>query len=73
MEFIGLAKPETEVRDSGEDVVDDFAFHIRQTKISPAVMERQLFVVQPHQMQNCRVKVMDVYFIFGRSETAVIR
>ena len=38
--------------------------NVRQPEISTAVSVRELFVIQPHEMENRRVQVVYVYAIF---------
>jgi len=44
-----------------QDLFDDMAMHVRQTKVATSLMEREAFVVESQAMQDCRLNVMHVY------------
>ena len=46
-----------------EDFVDHTTVDVCQPKISPAVAVGELFVIQPEQVQNGRVQVVQVHFL----------
>ena len=43
----------------GDDLPSHFAVDVRQSKIAARILVRQLFVVDPHQVQNRGVQVVD--------------
>src|SRR5262249_6117572 len=45
---------------SRQDALDHVAMHVGEAEVAPAVAERQLLVVDAHQVQDRRVQVMDV-------------
>ena len=47
--------------------------HIGQAKITAGVTIRQLFMVEPHQVQNRRVKIVHVHGVGFDSISNVIR
>jgi len=58
---------------SGDDVIDDVAVDIGQAKVPPGVTVGQTFVVQPQQVQDRRVEVVNVYGIFFDVIADVVR
>jgi hypothetical protein len=56
-----------------EQPVNDAPVHVGQAEVSAAVAERELFMVEAHQVQNSGVQVVDVDFVLGGSETEFIR
>ena len=59
--------------DSGQNLLNNFASHIRQTEISAIVEIGQPGVIQSEQMKNRRVKIVDTRAIFNRFVTDFIR
>src|SRR5262245_40746981 len=55
-----------EKRASGQDVPYHLAVHVGQAEIAAAVAIRQPLVIQPHQVQDRRVQVMDVHTLLDR-------
>jgi hypothetical protein len=51
-----------------QDVLDDAAMNIGQTKIPTGIPKRQFFMVDAHQVQERRMEVMHVDFVFRRGE-----
>ena len=49
-----------------------FPVHVGQPVIAPAVAVRQLFVVEPHQVQNGRVQVVYVDTILDRGQPELV-
>src|SRR5207237_440570 len=47
--------------------------HVRQAKIPPPMPERQPLVIEPQQVQNRRVEVVDVHLILDDRPAAVVR
>ena len=47
--------------------------HIGQAKITTTVTIRQLLVIDAHQVQNRRVQIMDVNFVFRRVPAEFVR
>ena len=58
---------------SGEDVADDLAVDIGQAEVAPGVTIGQPFVIEPEQVQNCRVEVVEVNAVLGRIVAVIIR
>jgi hypothetical protein len=50
---------------SGQDFVDDMAMNIRQTSIDSVMTNGQSFVVDPHQMKNRGMDVVNLCRIFS--------
>ena len=48
---------------SGNDVVYDFSVDVRQTKVAATIAVGELFVVEPHEVQDGGVQVVYVYGI----------
>src|SRR5262245_56589585 len=46
-------------------LVDQLAVHVGEAKVAPRVAVRQLFVVEAQKIQECRVQVMHVNFVFN--------
>ena len=46
--------------------MDDFAVNIGESKIATGVPIRQAGVIKAEQVQNCGMKVVDVYLLFHR-------
>lgn len=57
---------------SRQHIFDDGAFHIGEPIVTASVPVRQLLVIESHQMQNCRVKVMHVNRLFDRAQTVFV-
>ena len=55
-----------------QNVGDDFPVDVRETEIASLCSIGQLFVVDPQQMQNCCVQVMDVDRLLGDVVTEII-
>ena len=49
------------------------AMHICQTEIAAAVAEGQLLMIQPHQMQNRGMQIVNVDFLLNRSKAEFVR
>ena len=58
--------------DLGEDPTDDAPFDIRQATLNPIVVVGQPFVIQPQEVQDRRVKVMDSDDVFDRAVTELV-
>ena len=46
--------------------------YIGQSEVSTTVAEREFLVIEPHQMQDGCVQVMDMDFVFNRSEAELV-
>ena len=57
---------------SGDDFFHNAAMNIGQPKISAAVPECKLLVIQPQKVEQSRVQVMDVDFVFHGGKSKVI-
>jgi hypothetical protein len=57
---------------SGEDLSDDGAVHIGQPEFATAIRERQALVVDPKQMEQGGVQVVDMNAILLRIKTILI-
>ncbi len=71
-------RPETPVAGSGcsgsfQDVANDRSFHISQSAFKAVVVERQTLVVQPEQMQDRGMKIVNVADILNSLVTELIR
>src|SRR5262245_19709592 len=49
-----------------------FSFHIRQSKITSLETEREFRVIEAEQVQDCRVQIVDVDFVFDHVETEIM-
>ena len=58
--------------DLSEKLIDDIPMNIREPKIPTSMSKRQLFVIKSQQVQNGRVKIMDMNFIPDRLEAKFI-
>lgn len=47
--------------------------NIGRAKITPAIMEGETLMINPHQMEHCSVKVMDVNLAIDNVPAEVIR
>src|SRR5262249_32270706 len=56
----------------GQCALDQYAAHICQSLVATLVEERQLRVIEPHQVQNSRVKIRDVIALFNRLEAKLV-
>ena len=48
---------------SGEQITDDASVNVGQSEVAAGVAVSQGFMIEPHQMQNCRVQVVHVDFV----------
>lgn len=46
--------------------------HVSQPKIATGVTEREPFVIHAHQVQDRRVKIVDMHRLVDRTETVFI-
>src|SRR5690242_5431777 len=60
-------------RSAADDLLDHPPVHVGQAEVSPRVAVRQPLVVQPHQVQDGRVQVVDVYLVLDRPEAELVR
>ena len=51
---------------SSDECFHHVAVHVRQPHVAAAEVERQPFVVDPEQMQDRGVQVVDMHFVFDR-------
>lgn len=53
-----------------EDVFDDVAVDISETKISPSIVEGELLMIETEEMKQCGVKIVDMHGFFhgGKAE-----
>jgi len=49
---------------SGKDILYNNAFHVSESSFKAVVVERQSFMIEPQQVQNCGVEVVDGADIF---------
>src|SRR5438270_12515903 len=50
------------------DAFDNFAMHVREAEISALEAVRQLQMIQPEQMQNGRIQIVNMHFVLGGIE-----
>ena len=55
------------------DVANNMALDICQPEVSTRVAIGKPLVVQPHQVQNCGVQIMNVNFVLGGIVSVIIR
>lgn len=67
------AKSRTASGPSGQELLDHLASHIRQPKVTPLKPERQPAVINAQQMQNRRLKVVEVNAEFHRGAAEFVR
>ena len=56
----------------GNELMDDLAMHIGQSKIPPAISMGKTLMIEPHQMQDGGMKVVQVHLVFDRIPTKFI-
>lgn len=56
----------------GVDLPDHMPFYVGQPEITACVAIGQAFMIQAHEIQNRRVKVMDMDFVLGGVVTVII-
>ena len=60
-------------RTLGHNLVDDPTVDVSQPEVATSIAMRQSFVVQPHQVQNRRVQVVQVDATFDGTVTKIVR
>ena len=55
-----------------QDVVDNLTTDIRQAKVTSHVAECQLLVVDTHAMQDGRVQIVNMHWVFGHVVTKFV-
>ena len=58
--------------ESGDDFLNQLAMNVGQPVIAAAVTIRQPLVVEPHLVQNGRVKIVDVDRLLDRFEAEIV-
>src|SRR4051812_9919624 len=58
---------------SRDDILHHRPRHIRKPEIAAAVPERQPRMIQPHQVQDGRMQIVNVYWLVDRLEPEIIR
>ena len=57
---------------SGIDVTDNVTLNVCQPKIAPCIAIRQTLMIQPHQVQNRGMQIVNVNFVFGGIVSVII-
>ena len=55
-----------------QHIFNDVACDIREAIVPTSVSVRELLVVESHEMQNCRVEVMNVNRLFDGAQTVFV-
>ena len=61
------------MNESREQSLNNFPVNIGQPEVATPVSERQPRVIEPEQMKNRRMEIMDMHFVFGDLHSIIIR